>query len=47
MTLHNQIISLDAAMSSLFHIGRQKRGVREFWRWAIEESHYESECAGK
>jgi hypothetical protein len=28
----NQITSLDAAMTLLFHIGRQRRGASEFFR---------------
>ena len=30
----NPVTSLDAAMSLLFHIGRQWRGASEFLRWA-------------
>jgi hypothetical protein len=29
----NKFTSLDAAMTLLFHVGRQRRGASEFNRW--------------
>ena len=34
MLMPNKITSLDAAMTPLFHIGRDWHGASEFWRWA-------------